>query len=137
MNWRLILALSGFGFAMALATVWLIPSSAEPMFWLGIFAVCAVIIARSMVPKPFLHGLMISIVNSVWITAAHVAFFDAYVARHAQEAQMMTGSPIPGRALMAITGPVIGVISGCVLGLFALLASKALRPKPGADVRPS
>jgi hypothetical protein len=131
MSFKLILALSTFGLFMAFATVFFIPSRIEPLCWLAIFVVCAVIIARSLVPRPFLHGLGVSIVNSVWITSAHIVFFDTYVAGHAQEAQMMvTDSPIPGRVMMLIIGPIVGLISGCVLGLFALIASKLIRPKP-------
>ncbi len=41
MNWKLILQLSLFGLAMAVGTVFVIPSNVEPLFWLAIFAVCA------------------------------------------------------------------------------------------------
>ena len=59
MNWRLILMLSLFGLAMALATVWVIPSTVEPIFWLVIFIICAVIIARQVPARHFLHGLLV------------------------------------------------------------------------------
>ena len=65
--------------------------------------------------------------NSIWITAAHVLLFDQYVANHQQEAEMMKSMPLPPRAMMAITGPFIGVISGAVLGLFAFIASKLVK----------
>jgi hypothetical protein len=77
---------------------------------------------------PFLHGLCVSLVNSVWITAAQVALFDAYVARHAQEAAMTQGMPLAPRVMMAVTGPIIGLLSGLVLGLFAFIASKIVKP---------
>jgi hypothetical protein len=128
MNGRLILALSMFGLVMAVATVFVIPSKIEPLFWLVIFGVCAVIIARRAPGRPFLHGLCTSLVNCVWVTSAHILFFDTYVANHAEEAAMMQGAPLPGRAMMAITGPVIGLISGIVLGLFALIASRFVKP---------
>jgi hypothetical protein len=35
MNWKLILQLSMLGLVMSLATVFLIPSSIEPAFWLA------------------------------------------------------------------------------------------------------
>ena len=46
MNWKLIFGLSLFGLAMAFATVFVIPSNVEPLFWLAIFIVCAVVIAK-------------------------------------------------------------------------------------------
>src|SRR5690349_11382163 len=113
---------------MAFATVFVIPSKIEPAFWLVIFVICAGIIARVRPPKPFLHGLVTSIVNSVWITGAHIAFFDTSVAAHADEAKMMADSSFPGRVMMLVTGPIIGVVSGCVLGLFAFIATKLIKP---------
>ena len=127
MNWKLIFALSLFGLAMGIATVYVIPSNIEPIFWLVIFIICAIVIARVQPARHFLHGLMVGIVNSIWITAAHVLLFDAYVANHAKEAAMMQGAPMPPRAMMAVVGPVIGVVSGVVIGLFAWIAGKLVR----------
>ncbi|HKW01396.1 MAG TPA: hypothetical protein VJN96_16345 [Vicinamibacterales bacterium] len=128
MNWPLVLKLSLFGLAMAIATVFVIPSSLEPIFWLVIFIICAVVIARQATGgRNFLHGLMVGIVNSVWVTGAHVFFFDTYVANHQAEAQAMSSMPFAPRVMMAIIGPVIGVVSGVVLGFFAMIAGKVLR----------
>jgi hypothetical protein len=41
MNWRLIAQLSLFGLAMGIATVFFIPSTIEPLFWLVIFGISA------------------------------------------------------------------------------------------------
>ncbi len=129
MNWKLIGQLSLFGLVMAFATVYFIPSDTEPFFWLPIFVICAYLIAKRAPGKYFLHGLVLGIANSVWITAAHVLLFDAYIARHAREAQMMQTAAMPGspRMMMSIIGPCIGVISGIVIGLFALVAVWAVR----------
>ena len=129
MNWKLIFGLSLFGLAMAVATVFVIPSNVEPVFWLVIFIVCAIVIAKYAPGKFFLHGLLVSLVNSVWVTAAHVLLFDPYIAHHAKEAAMMTRMPMPmaPRLMMMVTGPIVGVISGVVLGLFAFIASRVMK----------
>ncbi|PYR94618.1 MAG: hypothetical protein DMF84_05470 [Acidobacteria bacterium] len=127
MNWKLVLQLSLFGLAMGVATVFVIPSNIEPMFWLVIFIICGYIIARRAPGRYFLHGLMVSIVNSVWITSAHVLLFDSYVANHPREAEMMTRMPLAPKVMMVVTGPVVGVVSGLVLGLFAVLARTIVR----------
>jgi len=129
MNWKLIFQLSLFGLAMGIATVFVIPSKIEPAFWLVIFLICAYLIAKSGSGKLFLHGLLLGLANSVWITTAHVLLFDSYVARHAQEAAMMQNPSVPlsPRAMMALVGPIIGLISGVVLGLFALAAGKLVK----------
>jgi hypothetical protein len=134
MSWPLVFLLSLFGLAMGIATVFVVPSSVEPLFWIVIFVVCAYIIAKAAPGRPFLHGLAVGVANSVWITTAHVLLFDQYIARHSQEAQMMASLPWPGspRIMMAITGPVIGVVSGVVLGLFALVAARLVRRSASA-----
>jgi hypothetical protein len=129
MNWKLIFQLSLFGLAMGIATVFVIPSKIEPAFWLVIFLICAYLIAKRSPGLHFLHGLLLGLANSVWITAAHVLFFDAYIARHAQEAAMMQSLPLPVslKLMMALAGPVFGLISGVVLGLFAFVAGKLVK----------
>ena len=129
MNWRLVFTLSLIGLAMGIATVFVIPSRVEPLFWLAIFVFCAWTIARRTERLRFLHGLALGVANSIWITSAHLLLFDGYVARHAQEAQAMAGMPLPPRAMMVMTGPVIGVVSGVVIGLLALGAARLARPR--------
>ncbi|HEX5110025.1 MAG TPA: hypothetical protein VFV95_16345 [Vicinamibacterales bacterium] len=128
MNWKLIVQLSMFGLAMSVATVYLISSTVEPIFWLVIFVISAYLIAARAPGRYLLHGVMVGIVNSIWITSAHVLLFDDYVANHPQEAAMMASMPLPDspRLMMALTGPVIGVLSGLVIGIFAVIASKLL-----------
>ncbi len=130
MNWNLILRLSVFGLVMGLATVFVIPSNVEPIFWLVIFLICAYVIAKTCPDKPFVHGLLLGIANSIWITAAHVLLFSSYVANHAQEMEMMKSMPVPKhpRMMMAMTGPVIGVVSGAIIGIFAIIAAKIMKP---------
>lgn len=132
MDWKLIFLLSLFGLAMAIGTVFVIPSNVEPIFWLVIFCVCAFLIARRLPSRHFAHGLMVGIANSVWVTAAHIALFDHYIANHPREAAMTRSMPLPNspRLMMAIIGPVIGVLSGCIIGLFAFVAAKLIGRKP-------
>lgn len=126
MNWKLILRLSLFGLAMGLATVYLIPPLLEPLPWLLIFIICALAIARRAPGNYFAHGLLTGIVNSVWITAAHVLLFPTYIARHAQEAEMMRDMPLAPKAVMMITGPLIGVVSGAMMGILAIVAHRLI-----------
>ena len=128
MDWKLILQLSLFGLAMAFATVFAIPPNVEPAFWLVIFLICAYVIAKARPTRRFVHGLLLGLVNSVWITSAHLVFFDRYVAGHAQEAAMMKNMPVSPKLMMALTGPIVGLISGVVIGLLALAAGKLVKP---------
>jgi len=125
MNWKLIFQLSAFGLIMAFATVSLIPEKIEPVFWVVIFAFCAYVIAKAAPGKYFLHGFLVSLVNCVWITAVHCFFYDSYVAHHRDMAAMYTG--IHPRKMMLVYGPAFGIMFGLVLGLFAFIASKAVK----------
>ena len=126
MNWKLILQLSLFAVGMGLATVYFISSNVEPMFWLPILLLCGYLIASHAPGRLFAHGVALGLVNSFWITVSHILFFTQYIANHAQEAEAMKSMPLPDspRLMMAMVGPVIGLISGIVIGVFAVLAGK-------------
>ena len=106
MDWKLIFGLSAFGLAMAIATVSVIPPSVEPILWLAIFLACAFLIVRRRSTGHFLHGFLVGLVNSVWVTTAHILFFAKYLANHPKEATMMSSMPSPNspRLMMALIG---------------------------------
>jgi hypothetical protein len=136
MNWKLIVQLSLFGLAMGIATVFAISSTIEPFFWLVIFVITAYLIATRAPGRYLLHGVMVGVGNSVWITGAHILLFDHYIARHPAEAEMMASMPLPDspRLMMAVMGPVIGVVSGLVIGIFAVIAAKLVSPRRTVDL---
>lgn len=132
MNWRTVVELSLFGLVIGIGTVFVIPSTVEPLLWIVVFVASAYVIARRCPGQEFVHGLLVGIANSVWVTAAHVVFFVRYLANHPQEAAMMSSMPFPDspRLMMSMVGPVIGVVSGALIGLLALLARKLLGGRP-------
>ncbi len=99
-----------------------------------IFVISAFVIARASPNRHFLHGLLLGILNSVWITGAHILFVNQYLANHAEEAAMMQTMPRPDspRLMMAMIGPIAGVVSGAVIGVLAFIAGKLLKPRPSA-----
>ncbi|HLI93327.1 MAG TPA: hypothetical protein VKU83_06950 [Puia sp.] len=131
MNWRLIFVLSLFGLAMAFATITVIPTYREPWFFLVIFLICAYCIAKWAPGKFFLHGFLVSLLNCVWITAVHIMYSTTYLAHHAQEAsqysKMNAQLGVSPTVAMLLVGPVIGVVSGLILGLFAFVASRMVK----------
>jgi hypothetical protein len=131
MNWKIIIQLSLFGLIMAFGTLALIPQNVEPLFWLIIFGFCALVIAKVCPGKYFLHGFLVSMVNCIWITGVHIYFYQTYVNHH--PAMTGIGQSMPSsfsihpRLTMLIFGPVFGILSGIILGLFALIASKIVK----------
>src|ERR1700676_2305750 len=95
MDWKLIFGLTLFGLAMAIGALFVNHSNVVPIFCLLIFLVCAYVIARKRPDRHFLHGLLVGIVNSVWVTGAHIVFFSQYIANHPKEAAMMSSMPLP------------------------------------------
>jgi hypothetical protein len=139
MNAKLIVQLSLFGLLMGVGTVFLIPSTVEPVCWLVVFLISAYAIARFAGGSPFLHGVLVGLANSVWVTGAHLLLFHQYVPRHPQEMQMMASMPLARhpRVMMLLMGPLIGLVSGIILGLFALAASRLVRPAATRAVSPT
>jgi hypothetical protein len=134
MNWKIIFQLSAFGLIMAFGTVSLIPEKVEPVFWLVIFVFCAIVIAKVCPGKFFLHGFLVSMVNCVWITAIHIAFYKSYIANHVEATSNIT-KMLPAslashtRLSMGIVGPFFGAGFGLILGLFSFLASFVVKEK--------
>ncbi len=131
MNWKLIILLSLFGLAMGLGTAYWIPMSMEPFFWLAILLVSAFLIARYAPGRYFLHGFLVSLANSFWITVAHVTLFYTYIVTHPEYLERTSQLPPllaghPRRLLLAV-GPISGIISGIVLGFLAWVASKIMK----------
>lgn len=133
MNWKLLITLSLLGLVMAIATVFWIGPRIEPLFWLIDFVFCGWMIARRAPGRLFLHGLVLGLLNCVWVIAAHAIWYDAYMTNHPQMVEMMKNSPIDGRTMQFIAGPVIGVISGLVIGLITLLIGAITGKKPAAS----
>ena len=139
MNWKLILQLSLFGLAMGIATVFVVKSNVEPIYWLVIFLISSYLIATRAPSRWFLHGVCVSLANSVWVTGSHVLLFRQYIANHPTEAAMMASMPLRThpRVMMLITGPVIGLVFGIILGLFAIVARKLVSSREAPTERPA
>lgn len=129
MNFKLIFLLSLFGLVMAIATVFWIPTKIEPYFWLAIFIFSAYVIAKKAPGKFFIHGFLVSLMNCIWITGIHVTLYDQYLAFHPEDVKRMAelNTSMSPRMLMLVTGPIIGIITGLILGLFSFVASKLIK----------
>ena len=136
MNWKLIFTLSLFGVAMAVASVFGLTRKIEPLLWLVIFVACAIFIARYCVAKYFLHGFLLSLIDGIWISLIHAAFFSTFIKNNPEMAAAFQNLPagISLRVLNLIIGPIDGAIFGVVLGLFAWIAAKLLRKKAAQTV---
>ena len=74
--------------------------------------------------------------GALQVTSAHVLFFNRYIANHPREAAMMSSMPLPNspRIMMTLVGPVIGVVSGAIIGLLALVFARFVSPRKATAV---
>lgn len=129
MNWKLIFLLSLFGLAIGAAGVFLVPSTVEPFCWLIAFVISAIAIAKNAPGKYFLHGFLVNILNSAWVTTVHLALYERYVAFHPEFAEIFANGSvtIEPKIFMLISGAVAGVLFGIILGFFAWAAGKLFK----------
>ncbi len=135
MNWKLIVKLSTFGLLLELASVYFGSSWVEPLLWLALYIYNAYAIAAGCRTRRFTNGLVLGLLNSVWITGAHELFLDRFLAHHPREAalverfQVMIHGASP-RHIVAMTGPASGLFWGIVVGVFAVIGGMMMKPKP-------
>jgi len=131
MNWKLLSLLSLFGLGMGFATAYGLSTKAEQFVWLPVFAVCAWFIARNAEKRYFLHGFVLSLLQTVWVIIVHIKLQDKYLATHPKEAgqfvKMHAESGATVIQCIMITTGFAGILSGIVLGLFARMVSGFLK----------
>ena len=130
MNWKLIIILSLFGLALGVASVFTLTPVTEFVFWVAVTVVTAILIAKYAGGKFFLHGFLVAIVNTFWVTLSQVLLFYTYVTSHPEYLQMVATLP-PAladhpRRLILYRAPVVALISGLFVGIVSLVASKVL-----------
>jgi len=131
MKWKLIFLLSLFGLAMAFATVFWIHVKLELFCWLVIFIISAYLIAMNCINRYFLHGLLVGLLNCVWITVIHIFYFHTFMAHHVRMARKigdMTISDHPLR-MMTIMGIGFGIVLALILGLLSFSVSRLVKKK--------
>lgn len=79
MNWKLVFMLSLAGAVMGVVSLFGLTRGFEPFLWVIIFAGYAVVIAKTMTSKHFLHGFLASVGNGLWIGAIHASFHSTYI----------------------------------------------------------
>ena len=132
MNWKLIFLLSVFGIFMAFGTVFWIPASIEPFVWLLIFILYAWIIAKYCSSGFFLHGFILSLVNSLWSIPVHIYFYGTYIFRHLDQISQFRNIPFQSspKLLIFFGGLILGIVYGLIIGLLSVLASKVVKRQP-------
>lgn len=125
MNWLLILLLSSFGFIMGILGVKGFTQKIEPFLWLCFGIVVALVLSKNIAYKPFVHALLIGLGWGIANGLIQASYFDSYLANNPLlQKNFEKITFIQPRYFPLITGPVIGLITGLVLGGMVLLFKK-------------
>ena len=125
MNWLLILLLSIFGAVMGFLSIKGYTGKLEPFLWLLFGIISALVLSKNVDSKVFIHGLLIGLLWGIFNAIIQSSFFDQYLMNNSnlQERFKDTGSIKP-QYFVLIMGPLIGLITGALLGGLSILLKK-------------
>ena len=125
MNWTVIILLSSFGLVMGLLSIKGYTQKLEPFLWLLFGIITSLVLSKNIDSRTFLHVLLIGLFWGLLNGITQSVFFDQYLANNANLHERFKQSTfIQPRYLVLVTGPVIGLITGLVLGGLTLLLKK-------------
>lgn len=123
---KLIFLLSLLSLVMGFLTINLILPNWDYVCYIIIFMICGYVISRYCDDKYFMHGVLVGLIGSVWITAIHVLFYKNYIIKHPAEEEMlknMWNHEEHARTMMLFFKPAVGIIYALLQGVFAYFAS--------------
>ena len=131
MNWELIFSLAAFAIAMGVASVFGYTQGIELYCWLVIACICAFVLARSVVHKLFLHGLLVGIAQGIINGIVQSSFYNTYLQNNPQVAEQMRQNPFPfpPSVFVLLSSPFIGAVYGVVVGLLTMILVKVMRKR--------
>jgi Na+/serine symporter len=123
MNWKLVVSLSGLGVLMGGASVLGLTRGSEGVLWLILAALATVVIVRKAQTRPLLHGFFVGFIGGGLAPVVQSLFFATYLANNPEVAEPFSRVPsgLGARYFVLILAPVIGLVSGVVLGLMCWL----------------
>jgi len=125
MNWYIIILLSLFGAIMGILSVKGYTGKLEPILWLLFGIISALVLSRNVENRPFIHGLIIGLCWGVFNGIIQSSFFDQYITNNPSlQSSYNKSTAIKPQFLVLIMGPVIGLVTGAVLGGLTLLLKK-------------
>jgi hypothetical protein len=131
MNWKLILVLASLGGMMGVASVLGLTTGLEMYLWIVIAATVAVIVARKVKRRQFLHGFWIGIIGGALSPLVQVVLWSAYIRNNPELAIEFEQVPdgFDPRVFLLAAAPLISALSGIVQGALAWTAGKVLGEK--------
>lgn len=125
MDWKVIIILSAIGLIMGLLSVKGFTQKLEPFLWLLFGIATSLVLSKNVDNKTFLHGLLIGLAWGIINGLTQSVFFDTYLSNNLQLQQNFSKTIfMQPKYFVLVTGPIIGLITGLVLGGLSLLLKK-------------
>ena len=123
MNWLLIILLSVFGGIMGLLSIKGYTQKIEPFLWILFAIATALVLSRNVENRAFVHAVIIGFCWGLLNGLIQSSFFDQYLANSPslKDSFEKSASVIKPRYFVLITGPLIGLVIGAVMGGLTLL----------------
>ena len=125
MDWKIIALMSAIGLIMGLLSVKGFTQKIEPVLWLLFSIATSLIVSKNIDGKLFLHGLLIGTAWGIFNGMIQSAFYEIYLSNNPSlQQKFQKNSFIQPRYFVLVTAPVIGLITGLILGGLSLLLRK-------------
>ena len=126
MNWKLVYSLSSIALFMGITSSLGLTQNIEWFLWLVVGLFSAFLIAKRTTDRYFLTGFVVGFLCGVLNSFTQGIFFSLFVENNpSATASLQELTPgISPRLFLFIAGPIIGLATGVIFGLLALLASK-------------
>jgi hypothetical protein len=127
MNWFIIALFSVFGAIMGTLSIKGYTQKLEPFLWLLFAFITALVLSKSIGNRSFFHAFLIGVAWGVLNGLIQFSFFDQYLSnnpRVQEDFKKSTAIGLKPRYLLLVTGPVIGAVTGAVMGGLTLLLKK-------------
>ena len=111
---------------MGIASVLGFTAGIEGLLWLAIGLICVLVIVWRVPIRSFSHGLLVGLIGGVAAPLIQFLFFSAYMANNPELSNRFARIPggMDARYFVVMLAPIIGLISGLVLGLVCWVAVK-------------
>jgi hypothetical protein len=129
MNWKLILLLVLVGVVMAVLSVYgIVQSSYELILWIIFGIVSSYMIAKKGGATPFLEGATVGVLSGILNSVIQSALFDKYLLNNPESLEGFKQIPLntDPQYIVLFAGPIIGLIYGIIVGIFAMSLRKVI-----------
>ncbi len=120
MKIKIILLLGLFGVLMGFATVYGLIINNELLYWLFIYLVSAIVLAKTVKEKFFRNGFVLGFILSIAVSFIQIILFDEYLVNNPQLNNEMGKLPdsFEPKTFFMLIAPLIAIISGLIVGVF-------------------